>query len=98
MEHKKVLMKTTKIGKDPEDYENNCLSKRIGLQLGLRRGDVASYYLADNEKGYTFDVTECSISQYKKMLSNTVKDIIEILGYNVERDLFDRTTHLNSLL
>jgi DNA polymerase elongation subunit (family B) len=65
-EPEKVLLKTTKIGKDPEDYEHNCLSKRIGLELGLRRGDVASYYLADNRKGYTFDVNECSISQYKK--------------------------------
>jgi DNA polymerase, archaea type len=97
-EPEKVLLKTTKIGKDPEDYENNCLSKRIGLELGLRRGDVASYYLADNEKGYTFDINECSISQYKKMLSSTVKDIVEILGYDVECELFGGMTYLNSLL
>lgn len=97
-EPEKVLLKTTKIGKDPEDYENNCLSKRIGLELGLKHGDTASYYLADNEKGYTFDVNECSISQYKKMLSGTVNDIVEILGYDIEHDLFDEMTYLNSLL
>ena len=51
-EPEKVLLKTSKIGKDPEDYENNCLQKRIGLELGLKRGDIATnYYLADNEKG-----------------------------------------------
>lgn len=94
----RMLLRTIRLGKDPEDYENNCLSKRIGLELGLRRGNIASYYLADNEKGYTFDVNECSISQYKKMLSSTVKDIIEILGYDVEDHLFDGLTHLNSLL
>jgi len=97
-EPKKILLKTTKIGKDPEDYENNCISKRIGVELGLRRGDIASYYLADNEKGYTFDVNECSISQYKKMLSSAVKDIVEILGYDVEHDIFSGTTYLSDLL
>ena len=94
----RMLLRTIRLGKDPEDYENNCLSKRIGLEIGLKRGDTVSYYLADNEKGYTFDVNECSISQYKKMLSSTVKDIIEILGYDVEDHLFGGLTHLNSLL
>jgi hypothetical protein len=97
-EPEKSLLKTTKIGKDPEDYENNCLSKRIGLELGLKRGDLASYYLADNEKGYTFDANECSISQYKKMLLSTVKDIAEILGYDVECDLYGATTSCLSAL
>ena len=91
-EPEKVLLKTSKIGKDPEDYENNCLQKRIGLELCLKRGDIANYYLADNEKGYTFDVNECSIIQYRKMLSSTVKDVLEILGYGIERDILAPTT------
>ena len=41
-EPEKVLLKTSKIGKDPEDYENNCLQKRIGLELSLKRGDIAN--------------------------------------------------------
>jgi DNA polymerase I len=87
----KTLLKTSKLGKDPEDYENNCLQKRIGLGLGLRRGDVINYYLADNEKGYSFDVNESSINQYRKMLMSAVKDILEILGYDIERDLLSNS-------
>ena len=85
IEPEKVLLKTSKLGKDPEDYENNCLQKRIGLEMGLRRGEVIHYYLADNEKGYTFDLNESSIDQYRKMLLSVVKDILQILGYDVER-------------
>ena len=88
IEPEKMLLKTSRLGKDPEDYENNCLQKRIGLELGLRRGGSINYYLADNEKGYSFDVNESSINQYRKMLLSAVKDILEILGYDVERDLF----------
>ena len=53
---------------------------------------AANYYLADNEKGYTFDVNECSIIQYRKMLLSAVKDVLEILGYDIERDLLAPTT------
>lgn len=88
IEPEKMLLKTSRLGKDPEDYKNNCLQKRIGLELGLRRGGSINYYLADNEKGYSFDVNESSINQYRKMLLSAVKDILEILGYDVERDLF----------
>lgn len=49
IEPEKTLLKTSRLGKDPEDYENNCLQKRIGLELGLRRGDDINYYLADND-------------------------------------------------
>jgi DNA polymerase, archaea type len=86
-EPEKMLLKTSRLGKDPEEYENNCLQKRIGLELGLRRGDIINYYLADNEKGYSFDVNESSINQYRKMFLASVKDVLEILGYDLERDL-----------
>ena len=88
MEPERALLKTSRLGKEPEDYENNCLQKRIGLELDLTRGDVINYYLADNEKGYSFDVNESSINQYRKMLMSAVKDILEILGYDVELDIF----------
>jgi DNA polymerase elongation subunit (family B) len=97
IEPEKVLLKTSRLGKDPEDYENNCLHKRIGLELRLRRGDVINYYLADNEKGYSFDVNESSIEQYKKMLLSAVEDILEILGYDVERDLSSNSSCTSSL-
>ena len=86
-----VLLKTIRLRQDPEDYKNNCLQKKIGLDLDLSRGDTASYYLSDNDKGYTFNVNEISISQYRKMLLQAVKDVIEILGYDIDRDLFGKT-------
>ncbi|HET7283720.1 MAG TPA: hypothetical protein VFI70_03475 [Nitrososphaeraceae archaeon] len=57
-----VLIKTIRLRQDPEDYKNNCLQKKIGVELGLSHGDTASYYLSDNDKGYTFHVNEISIS------------------------------------
>lgn len=67
-------------------------------ELGLRRGEVINYYLADNEKGYTFDVNGSSINQYRKMLLNSVKDILEILGYDIERDLFSNGRYTSTSL
>jgi len=90
MEH--ALLKSTRLRLDPEDYENNCIQKRIGLELGLSRGDTVTYYLSDNEKGYTTNVDDISLSKYRKMLLNSIKDILEILGYDLDKVLFGKTT------
>jgi DNA polymerase, archaea type len=87
-----LLLKTIRLRQDPEDYKNNCLQKKIGLELGLTHGDTVPYYLADNNKGYTFNVNELSISQYKKMLLHTVKDVLEILGYDIDQELFGKVS------
>ena len=97
IEPEKVLLRTSRLAKEPEDYQNNCLQKRIGLELGLGRGEVINYYLADNEKGYTFEVNGSSINQYRKMLLSAVKDILEILGYNAERDLLSNSRFTSTL-
>jgi DNA polymerase elongation subunit (family B) len=96
-EPEKMLLKTSRLAKDPEDYQNNCLQKRIGLELGRRRGEIINYYLADNDKGYTFDVNESSINQYRKMLLSAVKDILDILGYDIDRDLISTSYNSTSL-
>jgi hypothetical protein len=85
-----VLLKIIRLRQDPEDYKNNCLQRKIGLELGLSHGETISYYLADNDKGYTFNVNEISISQYRKMLLQTVKDMLEILGYDIDQELFGK--------
>ena len=33
--------------KNPDEYENDCIQKRLGLKLGLHRGDTLVYYKSD---------------------------------------------------
>lgn len=88
--------------KNPEDYEHSCKQSRLGAKLGLQKGDILVYYKSDIEKSVYNPKTkqeilqvipESDISQdisyakYKEMLINAVKDILEILGYDIEKDL-----------
>ena len=86
--------------KNPLEYANNCLQKRLGIKKGLQKGDTLVYYKCDNEEieeknfsGKTLikninesnDPNDISYAKYKEMLINSVKEVIEILGYSVER-------------
>ena len=60
------------------------------MLLGARAGDVIWYYKTD--KGVSIDPEEISILKYREMLMATVKDALEILGYEEalkESDLWD---------
>jgi DNA polymerase, archaea type len=87
---KQALLKSIELRKDPHDYANDCVQKRLGLELGLKRGDIVSFYLSDNNKQkYSFDVRQCSTRQYRTMLNNAVKDVLEILGYDSDLFLYE---------
>ena len=92
------------LNKNPEEYVNDCLQKRLGLRNNLKKGDNLVYYKCDkqdvakdhqgnyqtkrvNESDNPADI---SYAKYKEMLINCVKDIIEILGYDSEQDLFPK--------
>ncbi len=36
------------------------------------------------------DLTDISYAKYKEMLVNSIKDVIEILGFDVEKDLLSK--------
>lgn len=87
--------------KDPTDYIHDDKQKKLGTKLKLKKGDTLVYYKCDKQTsirdqtvkqliktiGESDDPNDISYSKYKEMLINTVKDVIEILGYCVEKDM-----------
>jgi DNA polymerase, archaea type len=91
-----LLKRSNKLSKNPEEYENeNDRKRKIGLAIGARKGDVIEYFESDNNKeGHSLNAQDISIKKYKIMLWKTIKDILEIAGYDIatlERELFDNT-------
>ena len=96
--------------KNPKDYTHDDKQKRLGIKLRLKKGDTLTYYKCDKQeliiaslgKEKTRAVSESdnpydiSYAKYKEMLLNSVKDVIEILGYSVENDLFSKKKYCPS--
>ncbi len=92
------------LNKNPHEYANDCLQKRLGTKNNLKKSDSLLYYKCDKQEvakdhqgnyqtrrvGESDDPTNISYSKYKAMLINSVQDIIEILGYDIEQDLFPK--------
>jgi DNA polymerase I len=91
-----LLKIRVKLAKDPADYAVNNPNKKIGILLGAKAGEIVWYYKAD--KGVSINPQEISALKYKEMLTSTVKDALEILGYNAERSFNNniRTTRGDS--
>ena len=87
-----LLKVRVKLAKDPADYAVNNPNKKIGMLLGAKAGDVIWYYKtasSDKKKaGISINPEEISTCKYKEMLMSTVKDALEILGYDAEQ-IFD---------
>jgi DNA polymerase elongation subunit (family B) len=88
--------------KDPTEYEHSCKQNRLGTKLGLHKGDTLVYYKSDIKQPVydtktkqrilqfvheSTDPNDISYAKYKEMFVNAFKDILEILGYNIEKDL-----------
>jgi DNA polymerase I len=86
-----LLKRSHRLSKNPEDYENeNDRKRKIGLAVGAMKGDVIEYFESDSKEGYSLDRQDVSIKKYKVMLWKTVKDILEVSGYDIaaiEREL-----------
>jgi DNA polymerase, archaea type len=80
-----LLTRSVKLSKNPEEYHNiNDRKRRLGLAVGARKGDVIEYYESDNSKtGYSLNHQDLSVRKYKLMLWKTVKEILEIAGYDI---------------
>ncbi len=77
-----LLKIRVKMAKDPEDYAVNNPNKKIGTLLGAKAGDIIWYFKTD--KGVSINPQEISIMKYKEILMSTIRDALEILGYNAE--------------
>jgi hypothetical protein len=93
-----LLKRSNRLSKNPEEYENeNDRKRKIGLAINARKGDVIEYYESDNNKeGYSLNPEDISIRKYKIILWKTIKDVLEIAGYDIqtiERELiFNNST------
>lgn len=92
------------LNKNPHEYANDCLQKRLGTKNKLNKGDALIYYkcdkqglVKDRQGNYQIrkisesdNPEDISYAKYKEMLINCVKDVLEILGHDVEQDLFHK--------
>jgi DNA polymerase, archaea type len=94
-----LLKRSTRLSKNPEEYENeNDRKRKIGLAIGARKGDVIEYFETDkNKEGYSLNPQNISIKKYKIMLWKAIKDILEIAGYDIaalEQELSEPNSHM----
>jgi DNA polymerase I len=98
--------------KNPEEYSQVCKQSRLGVKLGLRMGDTLVYYKCDMQQP-VYDVEskrhtlrtiyesenqdDISYAEYKKMLMNSMKELLEILGYDAEKELLSTRQLVNSI-
>ena len=40
------------LSKNPQEYANDCLRKRLGIKNNLKKGDTLVYYKCDKERSY----------------------------------------------
>ena len=80
------------MAKNPSDYAVNNPNKKIGMLLGAKAGDVIWYFKTNDDgsdkkkkAGVSINPQETGVCKYKEMLMSTVKDALEILGYNAEQ-------------
>jgi len=92
------------LSKNPQEYANDCLQKRLGNKNSLKKGDTLVYYKCDKQEVVKYrqgnyqinrvsesdNSADVSYAKYKEMLINCVKDVLEILGYDIEQDLFPK--------
>jgi DNA polymerase elongation subunit (family B) len=79
-----LLKRSNRLSKNPEEYENgNDRKRKIGLAIGARKGDVIGYFESDNKEGYSPNPQDISVKKHKKILWKAVRDILEIVGYEV---------------
>jgi DNA polymerase elongation subunit (family B) len=92
------------LSKNPQEYAHDCLQKRLGSKNNLMKCDTLVYYkcykqevIKDNLGNYKIirinesdNPADISYARYKEMFISSVKDVIEILGYDIEQDLFPK--------
>ena len=90
----KDMQFTEQLDKDPSQYPNdkNIRVKVLGLELGASKGELVYWYESlSNKRGYATKVKDLSIKKYKQILWDKIKDMLEIVGYDVtkiKQDLF----------
>jgi len=98
--------------KNPEEYSQICKQSRLGGKLGLRKDDTLVYYKCDiQQQGYdakseqnllrrvheSENQDDIGYAEYKNMLMNSVKDVLELLGYDAQKELLGKKQLVDSI-
>ena len=75
----------TKLSKDPIYYKTNNHQKKIGILLKAKANDLIYHFKSDNIDGVSISQKDISFKKYESILVDTVKDILNILGYDVSQ-------------
>jgi DNA polymerase, archaea type len=86
-EHQLIISK--QLSMNTNEYKVNVIQKIIGEIKNLEAGDTVRYYMADKPMKFTENVRQASITEYKKQLINTVKPILNLLKYDLKKELDD---------
>ena len=98
--------------KNPEEYSNDCFQKRLGTKNNLKKGDTLVYYKCDKREiikdhqgnfqtkrvSESDNPEDIGYAKYKEMLINSVNDVVEILGYDIEQDLVPKKRFVSHYL
>jgi DNA polymerase elongation subunit (family B) len=81
------LLKTSQLlDKEPEEVEDNNQTYAVAKAIGAKKGDIVTYYKADEAKigkTWTLDPLEINLWKYKELLWNTVYETLQIAGYPI---------------
>src|SRR5919106_4963109 len=75
--------------KNPDEYQLYTPQYKIGNILNKESGSLISYYKSgkqeDGYKGYSTNYQDINIDVYKQELWKIVKEILKLLGYNIQK-------------
>ncbi|MGB7956754.1 MAG: DNA polymerase domain-containing protein [Candidatus Nitrosopolaris sp.] len=84
-----LLAYSVVLNKDAEQYEPYTPQYKIGRSLNKQSGSLVKYYKTgeqeDGYKGYSTNYHDLNIEVYKLELWKIVKDILRLLGYDIQK-------------
>ena len=80
--------------KNPEEYPENSLQRRLSLEKGgnLQQGDSIIYFKSYTTGGGTTNPSLYSIKKYLDIFESTFKDVLDIMGFDFKRDVIGFTS------
>ena len=99
------------LSKNPDEYTQVCKQSILGSKLGLHKGDTLVYYKCDKQEIVhdpvrnkdisrrvhdSDNAADISYAEYTDILAKSIKDVLDILGYNVEKELLNKRQLIHS--
>jgi DNA polymerase elongation subunit (family B) len=79
--------------KNPEEYAENSLQRRLSLEKGdnIQQGDSIIYYKSNKTGGGTTNPSLYSIKKYLEMFKSIFEDVLSLMDYDFKRDVIGFT-------